>query len=88
MASTEESEGNIEKNNRTKYFLLTCLSSVELRPVTRQMQTIVSQKPCAFNGKRGEKKNHFHAWGEMGGRFRGGRGQVKKTVEIPATARR
>lgn len=56
MASTEESEGNIEKNNRTKYFLLTCLSSVELRPVTRQMQTIVSQKPCAFNGKGGEKK--------------------------------
>ena len=39
-------------------------------------------------GGGARKKNHFHAWGEMGERFRGGQGKVKKTVEIPATARR
>lgn len=42
-----ENKKQKKKKNRTKYFLLTCLSSVELRPVTRQMQTVVSQKSRA-----------------------------------------
>lgn len=45
--NAKELENKKQKKNRTKYFLLTCLSSVELRPVTRQMQTVVSQKSRA-----------------------------------------
>lgn len=47
--------------NYNKTFLLTCLSSVELRPVTRQMQTVVSQKPIRCpRGGRGEKMIFMH----------------------------
>ena len=93
----------IEKN-RAKYFLLTCLSSVELRPVTKQMQTVVSQKPCwTFSNRGGVKKKKIifmhdvgNGWngrtifiGEVeGGQVNEKKNKKEKTVEILATVRR